>query len=431
MAVDNNAAALKKANEKNEADNREWYDKLVDLQSRYDELQKLADSRKHYNDLAIKERRTFNNEKAELEKRATTAEAQAKTYQKDLKAVQEEAETLRSEKNADTNALKDKDKRIDAEKRNANQVQRNANELVKKAQNDLARVTQEKSQIEAQRDEANAQLRGVQSELQEIFQESTDVTLEHLIDRTRIVQEQHTLAERSSKSSLSEENRKHAVHGPSLASQLEAVGYDSASEHGDVDGDDDDNKEDTIQLTTLPSSPPLSFNEVVTLADTAPVAAPAPPPQPVQPPPPAPPVSGFSGISSVSSRTIAPTPPPPVLSFSGINSVSTRPIAPARLRAPCLGFSRISTISTSPIDPPARALPHRGWLQPLLLLCFLLAIVALAPSIAERSMWTAANDLSRRRVVDISLSGASVWNPFLGAFANIDELIGVGHGILG
>lgn len=409
MAVDVSPAALQKANEKHEAVSAEYHDKLAEYEKKIEELEKKSEKQsKGYKQL-LESHKALKSENTENEKRATNAEGERHKLSLEIKGVKEHNQELRDKVDGDTKLLKKFRDEAEREKRDAKQAKKKAAEDVQHAQSTITNLTQENEQLKAQVNEATTQLQNAEHELQAVFDDTPDLTLTDLIDRARVAKETPT-------HHPTEESNSEPVPAVSLQQQLDDAGYDSA---------DEKEEQETLGFSTITSVETAPFNPAPRL--------------------------GFSAIESVS--TAPRQPEAPKLSFSAIESVSTEPIEPARrpvaTQQPLddaggpaasvieseemLDFGTIISVSTAPIPPAPRPIRSEvpWFFYPLLVLCALLAFSIFSNLITERRMWAAANDLSRRRVVDMSLSGASAWHPLLGLFAGIDEMIGVGHGILG
>ena len=139
-------------------------------------------------------------------------------------------------------------------------------------------------------------------------------------------------------------------------------------------------------------------------------------------------------LSNITSQGTAPVPPPTQpLALSDTTSLATAPVAPL---PQSLTFSRIITQATTPI---ASATPklvrtvsqnHVPWYYTLLLLLALTFFVIFTSSAwVERSLWLAANDMSRQRVISLTMGSGSSW--LTAYLLNLEDMIGVDRALLG
>lgn len=411
MAVDSPAKLRKDAEDAKKVTEAD-YDRLAERDATITKLEAELEKVKKTCKEKIQKAIDLSVELKELKTKATTAEAKVTTLEAEAKKAQKDydivkrsevyEEKRRIELQGELESANNKLKRIEKTDSNKFQAQKaiasaNRSTYIKTTEcehlTNQLKAAKETAEEETKRaNEAAAQLSKTHRELRETFSEGDDLTLPELVSRAR-QSAQPTIITRPKNNRL--------ISGASLNDELNDAGYESNT---DEDAEDSANGDDTITSPAAiapPSPAPLSFSTIVSV-DTKPVAGTKSPTAVTTP----------STAVTDSPTAAAVTKPPTTAAATTPPTVAVKP----EIRI----VKEYHTVSRVP-----------AWFCPLFLFLLALYALLLTSMVGERRVWNAANDLTRQRVVSMSLGGTSSWNPVMSVFSGLDGMLGRNYGLLG
>ncbi len=387
MAVEASPAKLRKdaddAKKTTEAD----YDRLVEKDTKITELETELEKVKKTCKEKIQKAIDLSGELKDLKTKATTAEgkvaqleADAKKLQKDFDVVKRSEayeEKRRIELSSELETANNKLERL--KKTSSDKVQTqlaitNANRNANSKALETARVEKQLKEAKEATEKETKRANEAAAQLSKTHAELQE-TFSKGTDLT--LPELLSRARQSTRPIILRPQNRRLISGASLNDELNDAGYGS-----NTDDDAEDNNNDTIASpAAIATHPPAAL--------------------------------GFSSIVSVETKPVAVTTPPTVATAITPPIVTTQP----KIRI----VKEYHTVSRVP-----------SWFYPLLLFFAALYALLLAAMVGERRVWNGANDLTRQRVVSMSLGGgASSWNPVMSVFSGVDGMMGRNYGLLG